>query len=90
MEKNGAPTSADNVDRPSAVETGVVVRTFLIVDVRGYTRFTQAHGDEEAGKLAARFAALVREAVTATGGEVVERSRLVSAAAPSPCARWDG
>ena len=22
------------------------IRTFLIADVRGYTRFTQAHGDE--------------------------------------------
>ena len=51
---------------------GVVVRTFLIADVRGYTRFTHAHGDEEAGKLAASFAALVRESVTATGGELIE------------------
>jgi branched-chain amino acid transport system substrate-binding protein len=71
MSESG-PTSADNVGRPSEDEPGVVVRTFLIADVRGYTRFTQEHGDEEAGKLAARFAALVREAVTATGGEVVE------------------
>jgi len=72
MEENGTPASADNVDRPLTGEAEVVVRTFLIADVRGYTRFTQAHGDEEAGRLAARFAALVREAVTATGGEVVE------------------
>ena len=72
MEGNGAPSGAKDVDRPAAAETGVVVRTFLIADVRGYTRFTQEHGDEEAGKLAARFAALVREAVTATGGEVLE------------------
>jgi class 3 adenylate cyclase len=48
------------------------VRTFLIVDVRGYTSFTQAYGDEEAGRLAARFAVLAREAVTAAGGEVIE------------------
>jgi branched-chain amino acid transport system substrate-binding protein len=72
MSESGPPTSADNVGQPSGDEPGVVVRTFLIADVRGYTRFTQEHGDEEAGKLAARFAALVREAVTATGGEVVE------------------
>lgn len=39
------------------------VRTFLIADVRGYTRFTQEHGDEEAGQLAAAFAALAREVV---------------------------
>ena len=72
METNGASTSANGVDRPAAVETGAVVRTFLIADVRGYTAFTHAHGDEEAGRLAARFAALAREAVTATGGEVIE------------------
>jgi DNA-binding SARP family transcriptional activator/class 3 adenylate cyclase len=51
---------------------GADLRTFLIADIRGYTRFTQAHGDEEAGELVARFAALAREAVTAMGGEVIE------------------
>jgi branched-chain amino acid transport system substrate-binding protein len=49
-----------------------VVRTFLIADVCGYTSFTHAHGDEAAGDLAARFAALAREAVTSSGGEVIE------------------
>jgi branched-chain amino acid transport system substrate-binding protein len=72
METNGVSTSANSVDRPAAVEAGAVVRTFLIADVRGYTSFTHAHGDEEAGRLAARFAALAREAVAAMGGEVVE------------------
>jgi adenylate cyclase len=72
METNGASTSANELDRTAAVEAEAVVRTFLIADVRGYTRFTQAHGDEEAGKLAARFAELAREAVSATGGEVLE------------------
>ena len=48
------------------------VRTFLIADIRGYTRFTQEHGDEEAAKLVAQFAALAREAVGARGGEVIE------------------
>jgi branched-chain amino acid transport system substrate-binding protein len=72
METDGVSTGADNVDQPAATEPGAVVRTFLIADVRGYTSFTQAYGDEEAGKLAARFAELAREAVTATGGEVLE------------------
>lgn len=72
METNGASTSTNSVDRPGAVETGAVVRTFLIADVRGYTSFTQAHGDEEAGRLAARSADLAREAVATTGGEVIE------------------
>jgi YVTN family beta-propeller protein len=48
------------------------VRTFLIADVRGYTRFTQEHGDEEAGRLAGVFAELARETVLSCGGEVVE------------------
>jgi branched-chain amino acid transport system substrate-binding protein len=72
METNGAPPSATEIDLTAAGEAGAVVRTFLIADVRGYTSFTQAHGDEEAGKLAARFAALARDAVTATGGQVIE------------------
>jgi len=48
------------------------VRTFLIADVRGYTAFTQAHGDEAAARLAATFAEIVREGVEARGGEVIE------------------
>jgi class 3 adenylate cyclase len=48
------------------------VRTFLIADVRGYTRFTQEHGDEEAGQLALSFANLCGEAVERHDGEVVE------------------
>jgi class 3 adenylate cyclase len=48
------------------------VRTFLIADVRGYTRFTQEHGDEEAAELAARFAELTGKVVAAGGGQVLE------------------
>jgi YVTN family beta-propeller protein len=48
------------------------VLTFLIADVRGYTRFTQEHGDEEAGRLAAAFACLAREAILSCSGEVIE------------------
>jgi branched-chain amino acid transport system substrate-binding protein len=59
-------------DRPSGAEPEGDVRTFLIVDVRGYTPFTQAFGDEEAGKLAAQFAGLARESIAGAGGEVVE------------------
>src|SRR5439155_621787 len=72
METDGASSGANHVDRPAASETETVVRTFLIADVRGYTSFTHAHGDEAAGELAARFASLAREAVTSTGGEVIE------------------
>ena len=72
METSGASTGANGADQPAATEPAAVIRTFLIADVRGYTSFTQAHGDEEAGKLAARFAELAREAVAGTGGEVLE------------------
>jgi class 3 adenylate cyclase len=48
------------------------IRTFLIADVRGYTLFTQERGDEAATKLAARFAAISREAVDDHGGSVIE------------------
>lgn len=48
------------------------IRTFLIADVRGWTVFTQEHGDEGAGKLAAKFARLVREVVEGRGGKLLE------------------
>jgi class 3 adenylate cyclase len=43
------------------------IRTFLIADVRGYTVFTQEHGDEAAARLAGTFAALAREGVKGRG-----------------------
>jgi YVTN family beta-propeller protein len=48
------------------------VRTFLIADMRGYTRFTQEQGDEAAGRLAAEFARLARSAVESHDGDVIE------------------
>ena len=76
---NGSPgeggPSDTHVDEPPASPRGALdatVRTFLIADVRGYTRFTQEFGDEEAGGLAAAFAALARESVESQGGEVIE------------------
>jgi class 3 adenylate cyclase/tetratricopeptide (TPR) repeat protein len=48
------------------------IRTFLFVDVRGYSRFTVEHGDEAAARLVAKFAALAQEGVAARGGEVIE------------------
>ncbi len=48
------------------------LRTFLIADIRGYTTFTRERGDEAAGELAGRFAALVREVVAARNGFLLE------------------
>jgi class 3 adenylate cyclase len=49
-------------------ESSTLVRTFLIADIRGYTRFTEQHGDEASAKLAARFSEIVRDGVQVRGG----------------------
>jgi DNA-binding NarL/FixJ family response regulator/class 3 adenylate cyclase len=48
------------------------VRIFLIADIRGYTLFTQEHGDEAAAVLAKVFADVVRDCVESNGGRLVE------------------
>ncbi len=48
------------------------IRTFLIADVRGYTRFTLEQGDEAAARLAGRFAVLCRDIVASHEGAVTE------------------
>lgn len=48
------------------------VRTFLIADIRGYTRFTELFGDEASARLAAKFSDLVREGAELRGGTLVE------------------
>lgn len=53
-----------------ALPTGMLA--VLVTDVRGYTAYTHAQGDEAGARLAARFAELAEEAVTAEGGQVVE------------------
>jgi ABC-type transport system substrate-binding protein/class 3 adenylate cyclase len=48
------------------------LRTFLIADIRGYTTYTRERGDEAGAALAARFAELVAEVVTARDGVLIE------------------
>ena len=48
------------------------VRTFLIADIRGYTRFTEEHGDEASAGLAEKFASLVQAGVEIRGGKLIE------------------
>ena len=62
----------DDKEQLRVEERGADVRTFLIADVRGYTRFTQEQGDEAAGALAARFAKIAGAAVTDLGGQLLE------------------
>src|SRR5438067_9149565 len=48
------------------------LRTFLIADVRGYTRFTNEHGDEAAARLTSRFADVVEEEAACFEGQLLE------------------
>src|SRR5580765_8713430 len=57
---------------PAPQVSGADIRTFLFADMRGYTRFTQEHGDDAASALAGRFADLVRETVPEFEGELLE------------------
>jgi class 3 adenylate cyclase len=54
------------IDEPTGV------RTFLIADVRGYSRYTEDHGDEAAARLTGKFVELVRDGVEAHGGTLIE------------------
>jgi basic membrane protein A len=66
--------SLDDTGAPAPAGGGPVgeLRTFLIADVRGYTRYTDEHGDEQAAALAARFAEVARQGIEAHGGELLE------------------
>jgi peptide/nickel transport system substrate-binding protein len=64
----GPPQGHDPPDR----EQHILIRTFLIADIRGYTLFTQERGDEAAAKLTAKFAGVVKETVEARGGSLIE------------------
>ena len=60
------------MQQDGAARGTAAIRTFLIADVRGYTRFTQQHGDEAAAALAAAFAGIVEAAVAAHDGDLIE------------------
>src|SRR5579864_3955136 len=65
-------SSDRKAERPAVEAHRLGVKAFLIADVRGYTKFTQEHGDEAAARLAASFAAATRAEVAERGGEVIE------------------
>ncbi len=56
----------------SVTERTSGVRTFLIADIRGYSRYTEECGDEAAASLSKRFAQIVNDDVEAHDGELVE------------------
>jgi adenylate cyclase len=55
-----------------AVETARHIHTFLIADIRGYTGFTEQHGDEAAAELASSFAGMTRQGIEAQQGQLTE------------------
>ena len=61
-------TKAESSQTPHGAE----LRTFLIADIRGYTRYTREQGDDAASAVAARFAGIVRASVTEFDGELLE------------------
>jgi predicted ATPase/class 3 adenylate cyclase len=64
---------AETAEQPASIPaTTTTLLTFLIADVRGYTRFTNERGDEAAARLADRFAALCEQEVGRHEGEVIE------------------
>jgi peptide/nickel transport system substrate-binding protein len=68
-----APRFGDNREMvPEGSRSGPGVQVFLIADIRGYTRFTQDHGDAAAAELASKFAAVVAEVVAGHGGQLME------------------
>lgn len=69
---NWLPRTPTPPKKAPASEPLPSILVFLIADVRGYTRFTEDHGDEAAAKLASRFAMLVREVVTLRRGRLIE------------------
>jgi YVTN family beta-propeller protein len=64
------PRDAPRPEPDPGVEADV--HAFLIADMRGWTAFTQERGDEEAARLAARFADLTRSVVEDHRGRVLE------------------
>ncbi len=58
--------------QPLSTAPHAPVRTFLIADIRGYTRFTQEYGDEASARLATKFSDMVREGIEMRGGTLVE------------------
>ncbi len=71
LEQSGSVT---NRESRGATRNGEAseLRTFLIADVQGYTRFTEEHGAEAAARLATRLADMADEVALRYQGRVIE------------------
>ena len=57
---------------PGQLTLTAAILVFLIADIRGYTRFTQEHGDAAAARLTTRFSELAHSVAEQYDGRVVE------------------
>jgi class 3 adenylate cyclase len=49
------------------------LRAFMIADIRGYTKYTQDHGDEAGARMTSRFTEIVQDGVKAEGGRIIDK-----------------
>ncbi|HEX5440676.1 MAG TPA: helix-turn-helix domain-containing protein [Ktedonobacterales bacterium] len=57
---------------PSQTTLTAAILVFLIADIRGYTRFTEEHGDAAAARLTTRFSELAHSIAEQYDGRIVE------------------
>jgi DNA-binding SARP family transcriptional activator/class 3 adenylate cyclase/ABC-type glycerol-3-phosphate transport system substrate-binding protein/type II secretory pathway predicted ATPase ExeA len=67
MESPPGPREPSRANQPASV-----IRTFLIADLRGYTRFSDSQGDEAAAALAERFVTVATRGIESRAGTIVE------------------
>lgn len=65
-------SQSSQTPQPARPALAAAILVFLIADIRGYTRFTQDHGDEAAARLTERFADLAHAAIEQWDGRLVE------------------
>ena len=58
--------------------------TFCFIDMAGFTALTEAHGDQEAARLALRLADMVQDALSSNGRVVKSIGDAVMAVVPTP------
>jgi len=66
----GDPSPADNPEGKAPPTH--ITRGFLFADLRGYTAFTEAHGDAAAGRLLETYRLIVRGVVSRYGGAEIK------------------
>jgi class 3 adenylate cyclase len=68
----GAILRPKDAGQPKLPPLTASILVFMIADVRGYTRFTQAQGDSAAARLATKFAEVARGVLDRWDGRLVE------------------